>query len=106
MCIMRYMFDVPLQVDSDLDDLFKDAVKIATQYDRASSSLLQLRLDIGYTRPASILDQLEASGVVSTSDGSSAPRNVLVTSYEEFLSSRSKKIRRDDTLLGCEPNIS
>ncbi len=72
-------------VEGDIDELFKKAVEIVCQYDKASSSLLQRRLSIGYARAARIMDQLEASGVVSPSDGSSKPREVLVQNAEEFL---------------------
>jgi S-DNA-T family DNA segregation ATPase FtsK/SpoIIIE len=79
-------FAVP-GVEGETDDLFKEAVKVVCQYDRASASLLQRRLSIGYARAARIVDQLEASGVISTSDGSSKPREVLVQNAEEFLAS-------------------
>lgn len=71
-------------VDGDADDLFKEAVAVVCQYDRASASLLQRRLSVGYARAARILDQLEAAGVVSPADGSK-PREVLVQSAEEVL---------------------
>jgi S-DNA-T family DNA segregation ATPase FtsK/SpoIIIE len=74
-------------VSGEIDDLFKEAVKVVCQYDKASSSLLQRRLSIGYARAARIMDQLEASGVVSPSDGSSKSREVLIQNAEEFLSS-------------------
>ncbi|KKS96148.1 MAG: translocase FtsK protein [Microgenomates group bacterium GW2011_GWC1_43_13] len=74
-------------VDGEVDDLFKDAVKCVCQYERASASLLQRRLSIGYARAARIVDQLEAAGVISPSDGSSKPREVLVQNAEEFLAS-------------------
>jgi len=73
-------------VTGDIDELFKEAVKVVCQYDKASSSLLQRRLSIGYARAARIMDQLEASGVVSASEGGSKAREVLVTNAEEFLS--------------------
>lgn len=63
------------------DELFDDAVKTVCQYDRASASLLQRRLSIGYARAARILDQLEAAGVVSPGEGSK-PRDVLVRNPE------------------------
>jgi S-DNA-T family DNA segregation ATPase FtsK/SpoIIIE len=72
-------------ISGEVDDLFKEAVKVVCQYDKASSSLLQRRLSIGYARAARIMDQLEASGVVSPSDGSSKAREVLVQNAEEFL---------------------
>ena len=71
-------------VDGDADELFRSAVEIVCQYDRASASLLQRRLSIGYARAARILDQLEAAGVVSGADGSK-PRDVLVQNAEEVL---------------------
>lgn len=65
--------------DEDKDELFEEAVSVVTQYDRASASLLQRRLKVGYARAARILDELEAAGIVSASDGSKA-REVLVRS--------------------------
>jgi len=65
--------------DGDRDSLFEDAVQAVTQYDRASASLLQRRLKVGYARAARILDELEAAGIVGPADGSKA-REVLVRS--------------------------
>ncbi len=73
-------------VEGDTDDLFKEAVKVVCQYDRASASLLQRRLSVGYARAARIIDQLESAGVVSVAEGSK-PREVLVQNAEEFLAS-------------------
>ncbi|MBI4039411.1 DNA translocase FtsK 4TM domain-containing protein [Candidatus Daviesbacteria bacterium] len=69
------------------DDLFDEAVRIVCQYDRASASLLQRRLSIGYARAARIIDQLESAGVVGVGEGSK-PRDVLVKNAQEFLSQR------------------
>lgn len=74
-------------VGGDVDDLFKEAVKVVCQYDRASASLLQRRLSIGYARAARIVDQLEAAGVISASEGGSKAREVLVQNADEFLAS-------------------
>lgn len=63
--------------DGGQDELFEDAVKVITQYDRASASLLQRRLRVGYARAARLLDELEAAGIVGIADGSKA-RDVLV----------------------------
>ena len=68
----------------DMDDNFAEAVGVVCQYERASASLLQRRLSIGYARAARILDQLEAAGVVSPAEGSK-PREVLIQNAEEFL---------------------
>lgn len=58
--------------DEDADKLLPDAVNVIREYDRASASLLQRRLKIGYARAARIIDQLEARGYVGAFDGSNA----------------------------------
>jgi len=73
--------------EGGIDDLFKKAVEVVCQYDRASASLLQRRLSIGYARAARIVDQLESAGVIAASDGSSKPREVLIQNADEFLAS-------------------
>jgi DNA segregation ATPase FtsK/SpoIIIE-like protein len=62
--------------DEDADRLLPDAVAVVQEYDRASASLLQRRLKIGYARAARIIDQLEARGYIGPFDGSNA-RQVL-----------------------------
>ncbi len=60
------------------DDLYDKAVELVRRLDKASISLLQRRLRIGYTRAARLIDVMEARGVVGPSkDGSSKPRDVL-----------------------------
>lgn len=71
------------------DELFKDAIRVICQYDRASASLLQRRLSIGYARAARILDQLEAAGAVGPTEGAK-PREVLVKNPDAFLASLSQ----------------
>ncbi|MCI0346809.1 MAG: DNA translocase FtsK, partial [Chloroflexi bacterium] len=58
--------------DEDADRLLPDAVEVIREYDRASASLLQRRLRIGYARAARIIDQLEARGYIGAFDGSNA----------------------------------
>jgi hypothetical protein len=58
--------------DEDADRLLPDAINVVREYDRASASLLQRRLKIGYARAARIIDQLEARGYIGAFDGSSA----------------------------------
>lgn len=70
------------------DGLFDDAVRIVCSSDKASASLLQRRLAIGYARAARILDQLEARGVVSQAEGAK-PRDVLISNAEEFLTQQN-----------------
>lgn len=61
---------------SDRDELFNQALEIISQSDKASASLLQRRLSIGYARAARLLDQLQADGYVGAPEGSK-PREVL-----------------------------
>ncbi len=65
--------------DDDADALLSQAVDIVRRSDKASASLLQRRLRIGYARAARILDQMEDRGIVGPADGSRF-REVLVTS--------------------------
>jgi S-DNA-T family DNA segregation ATPase FtsK/SpoIIIE len=58
--------------DEEADRLLPDAVSVIREYDRASASLLQRRLKVGYARAARIIDQLEARGYVGAFDGSNA----------------------------------
>ncbi|MCL4364251.1 DNA translocase FtsK [Patescibacteria group bacterium] len=58
------------------DALFNQALEIIMQQDKASASLLQRRLSIGYARAARILDQMEAAGYVGPAEGSK-PRDVI-----------------------------
>jgi DNA segregation ATPase FtsK/SpoIIIE, S-DNA-T family len=64
--------------DDDADTLLGQAVDIVRRSDKASASLLQRRLRIGYARAARILDQMEDRGIVGPADGSRF-REVLVT---------------------------
>lgn len=61
---------------SDRDPLFNQAVQIISTFDKASASLLQRRLKIGYARAARLLDELEGAGLVSPAEGSK-PREVM-----------------------------
>jgi S-DNA-T family DNA segregation ATPase FtsK/SpoIIIE len=66
------------------DALVEEAIRIVCQYDRASASLLQRKLSLGYARAARILDQLEELGVVGHAEGSK-PRDVLLRNAEEVI---------------------
>ncbi len=70
--------------DGAKDPVFADAVRIICEYDKASASLLQRRLSIGYSRAARILDQLEAQGIVGRAEGSK-PRDVLIKDPSQIL---------------------
>lgn len=60
----------------ELDSLYDEALRIVTESRRASISLVQRRLRIGYNRAASIMESLESAGVVSTMD-TNGTREVL-----------------------------
>ena len=68
----------PGEEDDEGDALLSAAVDIVRRSDKASASLLQRRLRIGYARAARILDQMEDRGIVGPADGSRF-REVLVT---------------------------
>ena len=63
------------------DELFEQALRICCEMKRASTSVLQRRLRIGYGRAAAILDALEREGLIGQADGA-RPRPVLSRAYE------------------------
>jgi S-DNA-T family DNA segregation ATPase FtsK/SpoIIIE len=63
------------------DELFEEALRICVEMKRASTSVLQRRLRIGYGRAAAILDIMEREGLIGQADGS-RPRPVLGRAYE------------------------
>lgn len=68
----------------DVDDFFVQAIKVCLSSDKASASLLQRRLSIGYARAARILDQLESAGIVAAQEGNK-PREVISENANKFL---------------------
>ena len=62
--------------DNDNDPLFNDAVRLVIEFGKASTSLLQRRLRIGYGRAAHLIDLMERDGIVGAADGPK-PREVL-----------------------------
>ena len=69
--------------ENEDEGLIEQAVSIVRQSQRASASLLQRRLRIGYPRAARLLDQLEEMGVVGPSQGGGKERDVLVSPVDE-----------------------
>jgi DNA segregation ATPase FtsK/SpoIIIE, S-DNA-T family len=61
---------------NDNDPLFEDAVRLVLEFGKASTSLLQRRLRIGYGRAAHLIDLMERDGIVGAADGPK-PREVL-----------------------------
>jgi S-DNA-T family DNA segregation ATPase FtsK/SpoIIIE len=64
--------------DPDEDPLLPDAVRLVAEMQTASTSMLQRRLRLGYTRAGRLIDMLERRGVISGYEGSK-PRQVLVS---------------------------
>ena len=71
----------------DEDELFEEAKEIIVKAGKASTSMLQRRLSIGYGRAAKILDMLEEGGIIGASNGSK-PREVLI-STEDYNDSKN-----------------
>jgi S-DNA-T family DNA segregation ATPase FtsK/SpoIIIE len=67
--------------DGQVDELYDDALKIVLEMGKASTSVLQRRLRIGYGRAASLLDAMERDGIIGPPDGTK-PRAVLVDRQE------------------------
>lgn len=65
------------------DELTEDAIAFILKQKKASVSMLQRRFRIGYNRAASIIDEIEARGIISPADGSK-PRQVLYTEEEYY----------------------
>lgn len=64
--------------DSDEDELFAQAIQVVQQSERASVSLLQRKLRIGYSRAARLIELLEAKGYVGADEGPARGRPVLI----------------------------
>lgn len=71
--------------DDDEDDLFNEACQIVIENKKASTSLLQRQLRVGYARAARLVDTLEEKGIVGPADGS-RPRDVLISDLSEIQS--------------------
>ncbi|MEK7452966.1 MAG: DNA translocase FtsK 4TM domain-containing protein [Patescibacteria group bacterium] len=68
---------------SNDDELFEDARQIVIDSQKASTSFLQRRLKIGYSRAARLIDMLEDDGIVGPADGAKA-REVYITKEEGY----------------------
>jgi S-DNA-T family DNA segregation ATPase FtsK/SpoIIIE len=63
--------------DEPDDELYEEAVEMVKRLNKASVSLLQRRLRIGYTRASRLIDMMEERGVVGPQESGSKPREVL-----------------------------
>jgi S-DNA-T family DNA segregation ATPase FtsK/SpoIIIE len=73
--------DGPADFNPDADDLLGEAISTVVQMGTASTSMLQRRLRVGYTRAGRLIDMMERRGVISGYEGSKA-RQVLVTEMD------------------------
>ena len=59
------------------DSLFNQALEIVMQSGKASTSFLQRKLKIGYSRAAAIIDEMEVAGYIGPATGSGKPREII-----------------------------
>lgn len=71
--------------DEDGDEMLDEALAVVLEAKKASASLLQRRLKVGYARAARLLDLMEAAGLIGPGDGAK-PRDVNAEKIEERLS--------------------
>ncbi len=79
------------------DDMYRDAVRVVIDSGKASASLLQRRLRVGYARAARLMEQMEEQGLIGPADGA-RPRDVLVNSLDDVFGDNSPT--SDDEDLG------
>jgi len=68
--------------DEGDDDMYRDAVRVVIDSGKASASLLQRRLRVGYARAARLVETMEEQGIIGPADGA-RPRDVLVSSLDD-----------------------
>lgn len=92
--------------DAD-DDMWREAVKVVIDGHKASTSLLQRRLRVGYARAARLMESMEEQGIIGPPDGA-RPREVLVSSLDEVFGDPSSPVENvgdsdDDGLQPDDP---
>lgn len=65
------------ELEAEKDEMYDEAVRLVVEMGKASTSTLQRRLRLGYSRAARLIDMMERDGIVGPADGSK-PREVLV----------------------------
>jgi DNA segregation ATPase FtsK/SpoIIIE, S-DNA-T family len=93
------------EFDPDEDPLLSDAVRLVAEMQTASTSMLQRRLRLGYTRAGRLIDMLERRGVISGYEGSK-PRQVLVseTDLPRVLAALAERTGSAVPVAGEEPD--
>lgn len=69
--------------DEDGDDMYEEAVAVIREAQKASASLLQRRLAVGYARAARLMDMMEAKGIIGPGEGAK-PREVFIEKDPEM----------------------
>jgi DNA segregation ATPase FtsK/SpoIIIE, S-DNA-T family len=69
--------------DNDEDELLEKAIAEVRAHGKASVSLLQRRLRIGYARAARLIDEMESQGIIGADEGSGRARPILVTQADD-----------------------
>jgi S-DNA-T family DNA segregation ATPase FtsK/SpoIIIE len=83
---------VVAQMDGgDDDDMWKDAVRVVIDSGKASTSLLQRKLRVGYGRASRLMDMMEEQGIIGPADGAK-PREVLVSSVDEVFANEEAAV--------------
>lgn len=77
------------------DDMFKDAVRVVIENRKASTSLLQRKLRIGYGRAARLIEEMEEQGIIGPADGA-RPREVLISSIDDVFGGDTGTDNTDD----------
>jgi len=91
-------FGSPMGGDDAQDSMYEEAVRCVIEGGKASSSLLQRRLRVGYARAARLIETMEEQGVVGPADGS-RPREVLVSSMDDVFGEGGDDDSGDDSEL-------
>ncbi len=68
------------------DDMYRDAVRCVVDSKKASASLLQRRLRVGYARAARLIETMEEQGIIGPADGARS-RDVLISNIDDILDS-------------------
>ncbi len=90
------------EFDPDQDPLLERAIEVVVQAQTASTSLLQRRLRVGYTRAGRLIDMLERRGIISGYEGSK-PRRVLVDEAQLDRVQSASEPLDSFSIASCEP---
>ena len=80
----------------DKDDLIERAIQVIQKHGRASASLLQRKLNLGYPRAARLMDELHAMGLIGRAQAGGKTREVLVQKDDDPIGDRATRIIGDD----------